>query len=225
MLKTLTAVSILLLAASFASADVIVDLVDGGVDSGWSVVLPDTVINGVVVDRIYNDYVRIEIAKTFDSLAQGEFVPRSYQFIQRLPDAQTAGTIQINDENIRNATGLDWLDYHWHVTGPAAFDKAATDASGFSINPFTVKTWGAPLAGWDADHVGQLDVEGGVVPDGSTFHPGLDRGKLYIDVDLTGEKPAAFCFTQTPTPEPGALIMILSGLAVVMRRRRKSVER
>ena len=203
MLKTLTAVTILLLAAPFASADVIIDLIDGGVDSGWSIVLPDTVRNGVVVDRVSDDYVRIEIAKTFDDLADGESVPRSYQFIQRLPDADTVGTIQITDENIRNETGRDWLDYHWHVTGSAAFDKAATDASGFSIDPFTVKTWGAPLAGWDADHVAQLDVEGGVVPDGSTFHPGLDRGKLYIDVDLTGVKPAEFGLTQTPTPEPG----------------------
>lgn len=217
-------ISLLLMLAPVASADVIVDLIhptDG--DSGWSVVLADNVNSGVVVDRVTASYVRIEIAKTFTQPPQGgAFASNIIGFRQRLADDLTAPTIQITDEVIHNQTGADWTDYHWEIVGSAAaFDKAATDASSFSISPFTLATWGAAQTGWDSGHPATLDVDGGVVPHGGTFTPGLASGKLYIDVDLTVGN-SDFDLKQTPTPEPGAMLLIgLGGAVTILRRRRR----
>ena len=221
MFRNAATVASVLLLASLASADVIVvDLVDGSNDSGWSVVMPDDTGNGIIVDDVSSSSVRIEIAKTFTEFLPGSgFVPRTYVFRQRLPDADTASTIEITDEVIRNLTGLDWEDYHWEIVGrTAAFDKVATDASGFSIDPFTNKAWGPLPPGWGAGHSSRLNVDGGVVPDGGTFTPGLAAGKLYIDVDL-GPGNSDFALVQVPTPEPGAIALILIGAGFALKRR------
>ena len=139
--KATALLTLLLFAApGVSSASIIVDLVDReGNDSGWSVVLADDVHNGVVVDAVTGDYVRIEIAKTFTLPPEGGVFPgNTIAFLQRLDDAGTVATIQITSEIVTNDTGVDWTDYHWSIDGPAAaFDAAATDASGFSIDPFT----------------------------------------------------------------------------------------
>jgi len=220
MFRKATSVASVLLLASFASADVIVDLVDGSDDSGWSVVMPDDTSNGIIVDDVSSSSVRIEIAKTFtESLLGGGCAPRTYLFRQRLPDADTVSTIQITDEIIRNLSGLDWQDYHWEIVGwTAAFDKIATDASGFSIDPFTNKVWGPAQGGWGGNYPAKLDVDGGVVPHGGTFTPGLAAGKLYIEVDL-GPANSDFALVQVPTPEPGAMLLILVGAGLALKRR------
>ncbi len=220
MLSNTATLATLLLLAPFASADVIVDLIDGNTDSGWSIIMPDDTANGIVVDAVTDSYVRIEIAKIFtEPLKDGEFTPRTYTFYQRLIDGTTVPTIQITDENIRNLTGSDWTDYHWEIIGrSAAFDRDATDGSGFSTSPLVVKTWGPAQVGWNADHPATLDVEGGVVPNGGVYSPGLDAGKLYIDVDLD-QDDSTFMLKQVPTPEPGALILLLLGSGIALTRR------
>jgi len=212
-----------------ASADVIVPLVDGSDNSGWQAVLPDNVSVGIVVDRITDSYVRIEISKSFsyeiivdpnDPEASYIFDPITIIFQQTLPDAQTVSTIQITDESITNNTGVPWTDYHWQIPDSvAAFNIDDTEGSNFSINPFTNITWTA-ASGWNALHASALDVDGGVVGVGETYTPGIDSGKLYINVDLD-EDNSDFSFIQNPTPEPASMALMSIGALAVIKRRRK----
>jgi len=99
--KATALLTLLLFAApGVSSASIIVDLVDReGNDSGWSVVLADDVHNGVVVDAVTGDYVRIEIAKTFTLPPEGGVFPgNTIAFLQRLDDAGTVATIKITSE-------------------------------------------------------------------------------------------------------------------------------
>jgi len=205
-------------------ADVEIPLVDVfGNDSGWSVFLPDQTHNGVVIDAVTDTFVRIEIAKGFWlPPVNGVFPAREFRFHQRLDDGSTVATIQITDEVIHNGTGVDWTDYHWQIAaGAAAFDTAATDASGFDVSPFTTKVWGCPCAEWpDTDHARSLDVYDGVVPDGGTFAPGLAAGKLYIDANLAPCN-SDFSLVQRPTPEPAALGLMCLGLPALLIRIRR----
>ncbi|MDY6912896.1 MAG: PEP-CTERM sorting domain-containing protein [Planctomycetota bacterium] len=223
----ITAAAVALLLCSLACpvyADVVIDLIDPitGADSGWSAILADDIHNGIVVDKVRSSYVRIEISKDFYlPPVNGCFPPNTIIFQQRLVDALTVPTIQITDETIFNNTGVDWTDYHWEILGAsAAFDKAATDKSGFSINPFTNKTWGAVQTGWGPDHRISLNVDGGVVADGEWFLPGLAQGKLYIDTDLSG-CCTEFALMQCPTPEPGTLLILAGGAAIGLFRRNR----
>jgi hypothetical protein len=210
-----------------ASAEVIVDLRTEDEDSGWSAILADDVYSGVVVDAITDSYVRIEIAKTFFQGPEGgQFPANLIEFRQTADDIDPLPVIQITSEAITNDTGWDWTDYHWEIIGDdAAFDRTATENSGFSIDPFTRGLWGAAPAGWSPDHSASLDVDGGTVRDGETFFPGSGQGRLYIDVDVTGQQPVSFVLRQYPTPEPGTMAVLAGGalILLVRPRRRKKV--
>lgn len=204
-----------------AGADMI-DLIDiNGRDSGWSVYVPDPVHTGVVVDRVTDTYVRIEVNKGFwQAPENGCYEPNVLVFQQRLDDAHTVGQVQIADEVVANDTGASWSGCVWDVSG-AAFDAAATDASGFSIAPFTVRSW-TQAAGWGAGMASRLTVEGGAVGPGQTFTPGRPTGNLYVAAKAQPGQ-ASFVVFQSPVPEPAALSMIALGLAsVVFRSHRRS---
>ena len=221
-LTTLT----VLMSISLAPASVTVDLVDSsGNDSGWSMILADDVHNGVVIDGVNAAavFVTIEIAKDYYlPMANGVFPPNVIGFRQRLDDSLTVGTIRITDEVITNHTGREWTDYHWEILdSTAAFDRTATEASGFSTGPFTTDTWGPAPSGWTAQHSASLSVAGGVVPNGGVYLPGMASGWLEIDVDLA-QDDSDFDLTQYPTPEPGTLVLLaLGGAAVLGRRMRR----
>jgi len=188
-----------------------------GADSGWSALVPDHATTGIVVDQVGGDYVRIEVAKTFD-----DFDVNVITFYQRLPDAQTVATIRIDDEIVHNNTGGNWTRYLWAIDGAAAaLDKPATEASVFDVSPFTSKTWGPTQAGWsDPGHVAWLLAGDGVVADGETFSPGLAGGSLYIDVDLSGQG-RSFQLKQMPIPEPATLVVLATGAAGLLIRCRR----
>ncbi len=215
----LTALSLCI--ASIASADVIVPLNDGDANSGWQAVLPDNVNIGIVVDRITDSFVRIEISKSFVEAPEGGvFDPITIIFQQILPDDQTVSIIQITDESITNNTGVDWTDYHWLLGDQAAaFNINDTESSNFSINPFTNMTWVA-AAGWGTSYASALNVDGGLVAAGETYTPGLDSGRLYINVNLALEN-SDFSFAQNPTPEPASMLLMGLGAVAVIRRKRR----
>ncbi len=224
--KTRTLVSIALVCLILpitASADVIVQLKIGGNDSGWDAILADDIHTGIFVDSVTSSTVTIEIVKDFYLPPEnGVFPSHVIRFRQRLDDAATVPTIRISDEFIANNTGEEWLDYHWQILEEvAAFDAAATDASGFNIDPFTNKVW-VPAAGWDAAHASGLNVDEGVVPVGGLYMPGSVSGWLEIDVDLSAPAEVEFTLEQIPTPEPGTMAMLaVGGVGALVRRRRR----
>jgi hypothetical protein len=218
----LLSLSVGLAAAGPVQGSVIYDLKLGSQDSGWSVELADNIHSGVVVDSITSSYVIIEIGKTFwNAPENGQFTPNLIQFTQRLDSAHTVPTIWITSESITNGTGADWTDYHWEVVGDGvAFDKDATDASGFSIGPFVNRTWGPPPVGKPGQAT-TLNVDGGIIADGETYFPGSSMGRLYVDTTL-GDSPVSFTLKQYPTPEPCSMgLLLLGSLGLLARRRRK----
>ena len=229
-LATLSSICIVFVLASTCLADVIVvPLKDfSGKDSGWDVILYDSSHTEVYTDLVSSSltYARIEIFKDlYQPPEDGVFPSNIIQFRQRLDDAHTAPIIQITSEAVTNSTGQDWTDYHFAVMGDAvAFNKTTTDNSLFSIEPFTIKTWGDAPAGWASNYARTLDLSGGVVSYGDSFFPGSTLGRLYIEVDLAGDSPVEFTLTQTPTPEPATLgLLAIGGAAVVLRRRRATL--
>ena len=189
-------------------------------NSGWLADLPDNVNVGVTVDSEGPHFVVIEIVKTFTAPPiDGLFPPISIDFTQASCDSNTVALIALTDETVTNNTGFDWTDYHWSIEGPAAFMIAPTVASGFSTAPFINMDW-VQKTGWDAGYASALNVDGGLVPSGSAFYPGLDAGKLYVKVDLCQDE-SGFTLTQNPTPEPTTMLLLAAGLPLLLRRRRK----
>jgi hypothetical protein len=190
-----------------------VDL-DGGWRASW-----DDSLDGLVhifSFGVFGDAVFIQKGAEFTvGPMGGVFSPIDIVFTQTSPIA--VGSIVIDDEVITNSTGEGWLDFHMELVGDAAtFDDVATANSGgpgpigFSINPFTDAVFSGDLK--------QLDISGGVVPDGQTWFPGVAGGQLWIDV-VTGSG-ATFTLRETPTiPTPGSLALLaIGGLLVIPRR-------
>jgi len=195
------------------------DTIDLG-NSGWQAVLYDGPNIGVLIDADTEQFLMIEIIKTFAQPPDsGVFAPITVDFNQIAADGATTAIIVLNDEIITNNTGSDWMDYHWSIEGPAAFNISMTEGTGFDVSPFTNMDW-TPKAGWSANHASALNVDGGIVPDGSTFFPGVDAGMLVIDVDLTAQD-SSFTLTQNPTPERATLLVLAAGLPILARHKRK----
>ena len=193
-----------------------VDL-DGGWRASWDDSLDglvDVFSAGVVGDAVF-----IEKAAEFTvGPMNSVFPPIDILFTQTSPGA--VGSIVIDDEIISNSTGADWLDFHLELIGDAAtFDDVATASSGgpgpigFSVDPFTNAVFSGDLK--------RLDISGGVVPDGSSWFPGVAGGQLWIDVVPGGG--TTFTLRETPSiPAPGAAALAAIGAAMLTRRRRRN---
>ncbi len=212
------AVTVLMASPAFAAP---IDI--GG---GWQAEVMNGNVASIVVDNTTSTETVIQIAKQFDDGPEfGQFPPIEIAFTQTGSDATTVPSIVINDENIINNTGFEWTDYHWALIdgGQAWFN--VSQSSTFDTSPFGTQNFADQHGFGDPNKMTDLNVEGGIVPNGGTFNPGLLGGALWIDTDLSSANPVTFNFKQFPTnpaiPEPASLMLMLGGCALVAGRRRK----
>lgn len=196
-------------------------------DSGWEasfVPPPDGVLEIEVLDNGGGEASQggrgdlvIRITKEFTLPPDpdtGVFPSVVIVFRQIADDADTSRRIVIDEEWITNRTGVAWTDYHYALLlgGGTAFDADAS--SNFSIDPFD------PVQSGFSNDFRQFELQGGVVPDGGLFTPGVDSGALVIDADLSRDRPQVFVFKQFPTPEPATWVLLVGTAGVWAVRRR-----
>lgn len=146
--------------------------------------------------------------------------PAVIVFQQISPNAKPF--IVVNDEQVINNTGLDWIGFEFTLLG-ATFDTALTNVNqpgGFSIDPFTTATY--------LNNNSLLQVGGGVVPSGpagnNVWFPGAQSGGLYVISAPGGAGTmTAFSFKEQPIiiPLPAAAwtgLGTLAGLFVIRAR-------
>ncbi len=196
------------------------DPITKNLGGGWRATIFDPVYVDIVVDfvSIKNDILVIEKFAQFVGVDPITGLPKPVQilFEQIESDKSTVSRIVLTDQIIVNHTGIDWTSYREELipteSGVQTFNQALSAT--FSIAPFTTRTYNGISS--------IVDFAGGVVPNGSTWAPGVESGGLYIDIDLeSAEKPVAFTLKELPIPEPGAALMVLlaAGVGAVIRRR------
>ncbi|MGI9015059.1 MAG: PEP-CTERM sorting domain-containing protein [Phycisphaerales bacterium] len=193
-----------------AMADVTIDL--GG---GWSATIFDEERVDLIVDFIGNDTIVLQKFANFTEIDDFTGLPASLSiaFNQTGDDANTVSRIVFTDMFIANNTGVNWGGFREALLGDdASFNVGAS--STFSINPFTNRTYS------NGNKI--VTFDGGTVADGQIWTPGLTRGALVIDVDLSDDNPAKFILKETPlVPAPGAIVL-LGAAGMVARRRRRN---
>lgn len=125
----------------------------------------------------------------------------AFDYLDLIFEVDAAGTYTINPEGITNATGVDWLDFHWVISdGGTITELGGTEFANFTISP----------------DMTQGTADGGTVPTGMGFFATLE-----ISLPAAG----TYSIRQTPSvPEPAAFALTGSGLALLglarLRRRR-----
>lgn len=132
--------------------------------------------------------------------------------------------IVVDDEIVTNSTGEAWGDFHIQLldSGDALFDAALTAGSGgpgpigWDVSPFTNAVFTTTT---------DLDISGGLIPDGGVWTPGSgdNGGNLWIDV-VSGGVGDFTLFTLKETPSiPGPASIALMGFAAIftIRARRR----
>jgi len=202
------------------------DVVDLG--AGWRASWDDSLHGLVEVTAdVEGDVLFIEKLCNFRQVpdVNGVIPPILIQFLQIAPSA--AAHIVIDDEALRNSTGVAWTDFHIELvdlSGDAVFDPVKTAASGgtgpigWTIEPFALAVFSSNLK--------KLDIWGGEVPSGTTWFPGdgASNGQLWIDVTPDQNNSCSFVLVEQPTttgiPEPATLCLLaLGGLAIIRRRK------
>lgn len=195
--------------------------IGGGWQASWTASL-DPYVNIVplsVEDNADGGYVYIRKEATFIQPPQlGVFPSISITFEQT--DVNAYEYIVIEEEDVTNNTGLPWFDFHLLILGSdAAFDPTRTAASG---GPATLGWDVSPFTSYSFPNTTTLNLEGGAVPNGGHWTPGVEPngGALFIDVVPNSEPETftTFQLKEQPTPEPAALTMLALGAAFMLRR-------
>jgi hypothetical protein len=196
-------------------------------DSGWfAAVNPDWDI-GVVVDKVADDAVIIEITKRFIG-EPDEFDLMPAMYIEFIKDSNPAvSQIEIRDEFITNDTSEDWIDYHMELVVSQAEAGFSNDSDPSGDQFATVTLSGSN--GYDGLPT-RLDFLDGLVPndpaDLDDFRPGSASGSIIIVADpemLIGQR---ILLKEYPTiPEPATLALLLLGSLALMKLRMSPFER
>jgi hypothetical protein len=199
-------------------------------NSGWTVTWsshldgPGTPQVALSVDYEDSNVVVIEKFAAWGPESKSPFGffldPIVLTFQQTRPNA--VSTIIINDEQLINQTGYDWIGFKWTIlngtTGTLAdtqFNASATGIGtpgGFSIDPFTTFAY--------SQNNQILEVGGGVIPSSPPFgpnvwFPGAASGALVIHAAPTSNgSMKSFSLKEQPIiiPLPAAAWTGLSGL-------------
>lgn len=195
--------------ASFAEADLIIDL--GG---GWQATIFSEERVDLVVDfvSIEDDILVIQKFANFTEIDRFTGQPKSLSiaFTQIAPDALTVSHIVITEAFLFNSTGQNWTSFREILLGNSvAFDPVAS--ADFSIDPFATATYNADNS--------EVEFSNGVVADGTIWAPGVDAGGLVINIDLMRTNSVRFVLKELPIPAPGTLALL--GLALIGSRRRR----
>lgn len=180
---------------------------------GWQATIFEPIDVGLAVDHVDLDQNLLVLEKfaNFNKLdpITGLPVPVNILFTQVGGDAETVTRIVLTDEILLNNSGIAWESFRNVLLGNAAkFDPVAS--AGFSIAPFTTTTY--------LNGDSEVEFAGGVVPHGTIWTPGLASGGLYINVDLSSDKPVSFVLKEIPIPEPTTLMLVLGGALLIRRR-------
>lgn len=161
--------------------------------------------------------------------ANGIFPTIPIMFTQIAPGAATH--IVIDSEDIENATGVDWTDFHIYLLGgKTVFNPVSTLQSG---GPAPIGWELAQFSAVDFNTtLNRMDIWGGVVPAGQFWRPGgttgpggSGGGQLWLDVFPSSNPEAftSFWLKETPTPEPATLCLLALGGVVLFTKRGRRV--
>ena len=200
--------------------------IGGGWEATWDASFDVDGLVNVIGLSVSNDGTTVFVRKVAEFRQPpppfGVFPSIPIVFRQNAIDAATS--IVIEDEIIQNETGEVWSGFVMTLLdeGDANFNPTATDGSGFTFGPFTVKSF------TEGDM--KLNFSLGTVADGTTWTPGgvPNTGQIWIDVFPDNTNFTQFVLKETPLPEPASLaLLVMMGplIALVQRRRRAIADR
>ncbi len=200
----------------------------GGWQAEWSNTLDNadgTYVTLTVLGLRNGQWVAMEKVAVFaDPASRSGIGAIEINFTQISPNA--VPQLVITQENITNATGVDWTGFNFSITGGVAgsaglphFDLDGTfnNSAPFSINPFEL-TGATTEVTTEATVVRGIELGNGTLADGAIWWPGVPKGSLVIvsSPNLNGpmqsfrfiEQPR---ITESPIPEPASATAALAG--------------
>jgi len=228
-LAVFSSIALLTSTASFAG---MTQLTSPSGDCGWSAAWDnslDGLVQVIAQDKVGGICVIEKVAEFTQgpSPITGLFPPIIITFTQTSNSATPF--IAINDEILKNSTGVHWTDFHMILvdSGDAIFRPDLTAASGgpgpigWTIGPqFTNAAFSAGNT--------RLDIWNGPgVAPGGIWRPGdgVTNGELYMQLtlhDITTQLPTTFSLKETPTPEPMSMTLLALGGFLATRRRQRA---